>query len=274
MTSFAGKLLLESVVVPAVIAGFLVFPTRWFSHRVSLFLVSATAISAAIATTYLMMFGWPVSEALGARQKIGLLTLAGLLLSIGHSRKPTRLAHLLPALSVLGPLWIGWPALMQGHPTSILLALPIGAGLWIGHRSMTGKDKSTELCLTVTIMAIGLALMALFARTLSMTQLSLALAATLGAIVLVGPKPPDRSVLTAGTTMLIGLASAIMLYSDVSLPAILVLGCILAITPLRRIIMNQKAINNRPWLSLLIAMALVTLSTGIAWIDAGSISIY
>lgn len=274
MTSFTGQVLLESVLVPAIVSGLIVFPARWLSHRVFHAAVQATAFMVAIAVTYVMIFGWPIAPALGARQKIFLLTFASLLLGMGLNFGTSLPYRLLAALSILGPLWIGWPALMQGRPSAILLVLPMIVGLWVHDRSMRPANGSVELSLLLIMMALGLALIALFARTLSSTQLGLALASTLAAALLTGPKPPERVLSIAGATMLSGLLTALLLYSDASLPAIIVLGCILASPRLADFLSDPAAVQPSRWLSLLIATILATAAVTIAWIDAGSIPVY
>ncbi len=272
MTSLTGQFLLESIVVPAVVAGLVVFPARWSSHRVSFGLVTATAFLAAILTTYALIFDWPASTVLAARQKIIFLTLAATLLGLVPCQKLS--SRSLVVLAIIGPLWIGWPALQQGMPSSALLTLPIIVGIWAGHRSSDQPGATTAHSLVLLLMAIGLALIALFARTFSVSQLSLALASITLSILLLGRQPPNPILPTTSAVMLSGLLSALLLYSDASVPALVILGSTLLAPALAGLFGNMSAFHDTPRTGLLAAMLLVALAVGIAWIDAGAVSVY
>jgi len=255
----------------------MVLPTRWLRHRVSRVLVYAIAFFAAIAASYVIIFGWPMTSALGARQKIVLLTLAGLLIGVGSSFR--NIPFLSSALLIAGPIWIGWPALAQGRSDALLLGLPLIialliTGFWIRDRSHQSTDTEIELYLLMIIMAVGLALIALFARTLSVMQLGLALASVLAVVVLAGRKHPQRLLLIAGAAMLVGLLTAILLYSQASLPAIIVLSAICGLPCLKVFSSGLSILRTSAWPAVLMAMILTTVAVAIAWIDAGSISVY
>lgn len=274
MTSFAGQIFVESALLPAIVSGLIVLPARWSSHWVFCVLASAAAILAAILLSYVSVFGWPAPPALGARQKILLLTVVSVLLGMGFSLDKPRFDRAVTAFFVIAPLWIGWPALKEGRLSLGLLVLPIAVGLWVHSRSKRRTDDKTELCLLLVAMALGLAAIALFARTLSITQLGLALAATLTAIVLAGPKPPTSMIAIAGAAMLSGLLCALLLYSEASLPAMIVLCAVLLSPPFASLLVPPVG-GRRPLLpSLLTATAITMIAAGIAWIDAGSISVY
>lgn len=278
MTSFAGQVLFESVIVPAVVSGLIVLPTRWLRHRVSLVLIYAAGFFAAIAASYVLTFGWPSTPALGARQEIAILATACLLIGIGLSLWKPRLLSLLTTLLVAGPLWIGWPLLMQGRSDAVLLALPLImapfiAGFWVNDRPAPSTFDAGERCILMVIMAIGLAMIALFARTLSITQLSLALASTLTAAALAGRKPPPI-LLIAGTAMLSGILTALLLYSEANVPAMFILSGILLLPALQRFFSGVSIIRGSPWPVYFAAIMLTAIAVSITWIDAGSISVY
>ncbi len=275
MTSFTGQILLESIAVPAIVAGLVVFPTRWLSHRVSLGLITAAAFLAAIIATYLLIFSWPVSTVLAARQKIIFLTVVAALLSLSLGRKLS--SRSLLVLSILGPLWIGWPALLQGKPASLLLALPMIVGFrvtWMSCRSDRPAREHTELCLLLLLMATGLALIALFARTLSVSQLSLALASTIPSILILGPQRRACLLPTMSAVMLSGLLSTVLLYSDASIAALGILSAALAAPALAGLLGKTRLFHSHAPATLLIASLLVALAAVIAWIDAGAVSVY
>ncbi len=282
MTSFAGQIWLESVLVPAVVSGLIVLTTRWLRHRVSLVLVYAIAFLAAIAASYVMVFGWPTSTTLGARQKIALLTCSGLLIGIVVDLRNLR--FLLPSILVAGPLWIGWPLLIQGSSKAVLLILPLiipllFAATLADDRSRQSAGKQVELFLLLIIMASGLSMIALFARTLSFMQLGLALASTLAAILLAatfltGRKPPELLLPIAGTTMLSGLLTALLLYSEANLTAIILLSGVLLLPHLHTVLSESSTFRTSAWTTISVAMTIASASVCIAWIDAGSISVY
>ncbi len=200
--------------------------------------------------------------------------IASLVLAIGLASAKTRGDVPAAALAILGPLWIGWPALTQGASTTVLLALPIVVGLWGLGAAKTSKAVTADLCLLLIIMAIGLALIALFARTVSITQQSLALASILGAIMLLGPRPPLPILLMAGATMLSGLLSALLLYSAASLPAMLILSSLVIARSLFSVLFAHDTDRSKLSLTLPIAAALAAIAVSVAWIDAGTISVY
>jgi hypothetical protein len=271
VSPLAGQLLLESVVAPAVLAGLIVLPTRWFRHRVFPDLIAALAFSAAITLTYQMMLGWPVSTTPDARQKIYLLTIAGALIGVGLRLLDARGLAPLGALAVLGPLWIGWPALIEGRPEAAVLILPIAIAFRISARSLEAGGEAGRLPPLLILMAVTLASVALIARTLSFAELGLALAATLSALILAGPKVPLPGPLLAGITMLSGLWSALLLYSAASPPALLILGAIPCAPLLAALVPMAGRPGRRP--GLLLALFLAAAAIALAWIDAGGISV-
>ena len=281
MNSFAGQVVFESVIVPAAVSGLVVLPTRWLRHRVSLVLIYAAGFFMAIAVSYVLTFGWPATPALGARQKIAILAAAGILVGLGTGLGKPRLplSTLLTAFLAAGPLWIGWPLLTQGRSDAVLLILPlliapIFAGFWINDQPAPSTLSVTERGVLMVTMAIGLAMIALFARTLSMTQLGLALASTLAAAALAGRKPAPPLLLIAGAAMLSGFLTALLLYSEANVPAILILAAILLLPALQRFYSCLSIMQESPWPIYLTAMMLTAISVSITWIDAGSISVY
>lgn len=222
--------------------------------------------------TYVMIFGWPTSAMVGARQKIYLLTTTSVLLGLYLSRPPP--FRWLAIFLILGLLWIGWPLVIQGRSDAIFLILPIAFGLWTCHQALGAAEKTTQSGWLLIVIAVGLSMIALHGRTISYSQLTLALASSLVVISLLGPKPPAAVPIIAALTMLSSLLGTLILYSDASILAILVLCSCLASPKLAQLLCNMFAIQFRYWMCLLIATVLLTAAIFIAWIDAGAVSVY
>ena len=278
MTTFAEQILWQSVVAPAAISGFIALALRWRNSRHLILFGYATAFLVALAVGYHLVFGVPSLVAMGARQKIMALTVIGLAICLAAGLVEVITPRLLQGLAIVGPLWIGWPALLQGNTATFLLVLPIALGLWLCSRT-AGKTGPTPCAAEdsvwlLALLAAGLAAIALFARTLSYAQLALMLASILASASLAGPRPRSLVLHLAGSTMLIGLMSALLLYSEASHLAMLILTASLASPWLaNRLALLRKA---RPpiWSPHLIAAVLITAAAFIAWIDAGSVSVY
>ncbi len=249
-------------------------PTRWFSHRVFFVVIAAAAFLLAFIVSYVLTFGWPSDATLNARQKVFFVTTAAVLLGI-HYSLGQRHAIFLPAFLVIaGPLWIGWPALMQGASSTILLILPAALGLWILLQITRAPARSVELGLLLVIAAIGLTWTALFARTFSIAQLALVLASALLAAMLARKKPPATVILIAATMLFVGLLSTLLLYSEAPFSALLFLSAGLILPPFAGVISRYTARQHPLWPSLLIASLLTAIAVSIAWIDAGASSIF
>ena len=223
-------------------------------------------------TAYVMIFGWPTSLVIGARQKICLVTLASVLLGLCLSR--TQLFRWLAINVILGLLWISWPVIVQGRLDAVFSALPIAFGLWACHQVLSTEEKAARPGMLLTVIGIGLSIIALHARTVSYSQLSLALASSLLVICLYAPRSLTPIPIVAAATMLSGLLGALILYGETSLPAILVLCSCLASSMLARLYCSTFTVQRRYWTDILIAIVLMMAAIFIAWIDAGAVSVY
>ncbi len=274
MTSFTGRFLLDGVVVPAVTAFLIMLPTRWWDRRVFYELLPPIALLIGLLSTYWLIFGWPGSLVPSARQKIILLAAAGLFLGTIHHRNARRAAF--AALITLTPFWIGLPSLAQGQPKAVLLALPalMGLGVLFVASTRPYQDQGQSLAWSLAALALGLAAIALFGRSASLSQLSLALASALAAILLTTQKPPPHSLILTVMVLASGLLTTLLLYTDASLTA----AVLLALSPLAPLFAARLAKvatrDIRAALTGFLLVGMVVLVAVIAWIDGGHISLY
>ncbi|MDH3662786.1 MAG: hypothetical protein OEU92_22615 [Alphaproteobacteria bacterium] len=286
MGPLVGQLLLQSLLAPFVLAGLIMMTARWFGpHGLGqdggAIIAPALAIAAGVIATYLLAFGWPPILAVSARAKIVLSAIIGLVLGLlveGRSRRTryerwARFGLITGAIGI--PLWIGLPALQQGRPESAFLILPSAAALVAPALFFRGAPSGGTLGLLILLtMTAGLAVIAAFAKALSFAVLALSLGGALLAILMLGREPLALPVVVMSAAMLLALTTALLLYSDASLPALLVLGTVLGAGRLAGasdMSPEAKAPVPRVLVCCLLPAAAAML---IARIDAGPISIY
>lgn len=271
MGPFAADLLLESLLAPFALACMVLAAVRWIRYRPLVLIAPAVAMLLAVGATYGLVLGWPSVLAPSARDKVLLALVIGLVAGIFISKRPqwTRPVLITGAFAI--PIWVGLPALQQGRLDGGLLILPIAfaaISLWlIEHRP---APSSTADLLLASALAAGLAGIAAFARSLTFTELGLSLAAALIAILIVGRRPVTMPATLASAAMLLAMATSLLLYSEASLAAILVLGATIGAERLARLSTGDLTVRH-----LLLFLALPTvIAIVIARIDAGPISIY
>ncbi|MGI9503139.1 MAG: hypothetical protein ACR2RE_08815 [Geminicoccaceae bacterium] len=271
----AVQFLLESALVPILAAGALGLAARTIVPDRARAGVLALAVLLAVGTTYVLAFSWPSTLVLNARTKIMFSAFIGIAIGMAIEHRLPWSTIALAALAIAVPLWIGLPALQQGRLESILL-IPIIAAALFAPRLM-GDCRSwgePPKVLTMMALALGLAGIAAFARSLSFAELSLALASALLAIILIGPRPLSATAAIATAPILLALTAALLLYSNASLPALLVLSTVIGAEPLARRSSGREpepVPTRRVLLYCLLPTAAAIL---IARIDGGSISIY
>ncbi len=231
MGPFVRQLLLESVLVPFVLASLLVLPTRWPS-RFAIAPVTALALLAALGGAYLLIVGWPALPPVGARQKILYSAIIGMSTGMVMDRNWSWSARLSAATSILIPVWIGWSSIAAAQPKAIVLLMPMAVGLWMTHHIDRTRPATVRSTIMLITLAIGLGVIAVSARTISLAALGLALAAALGGILLVGSRPPAVVAPIAATTFLVALAAALSVYSTANVLALGALVLVLAADPL------------------------------------------
>lgn len=286
MGPLAGQLLLESVAAPFVLASLVMAVARglcphglgggWIAT-----LAPALAIASGVVTTYLLAFGWPPSPALSARTKIVLSAIIGLAVGLvvdGRFDRTgsawwARFGFIASAVGI--PIWIGFPVLQRGSPESAFLALPIVAALALPSLITRGAPSSgTQGSLMLLTMAVGLAAIAAFAQALSFAELGLAIGSTLVATLAFGRAPLAAPAAIMTAAMLLALITALLLYSKVSLPALLILCCVIGADRLTRLSIDDPGAKTPISRILLFCLLPVAAAILIARIDAGPISIY
>lgn len=274
MWLLVAEFFLKSLFAPFLAAGLIVTASRHSDHPHLSVVAPAFAIVLALSTTTILAFGWPSGLVLNARTKILISAFVGLGLGIAVERQ-VRGSKLLLTLAAIGiPIWVGLPTLQQGRWESVLLLLPIAVGLfalmlldWPGRRN--GRLEP----LIMPIMTAGLAILAVFAKALSFSALGLALTSALLAILMMGGTSLSVAAAITSATMMLALITALLLFTDISLIALLILSTVLGAERLARLTCrNGEAPSKRRVLLFCLLPAAVAVLA--ARIDAGAISIY
>jgi hypothetical protein len=267
----AAELILNGVLAPLLVTA-LLFGTAYLADRDGFTaLAPAIAITLAVCISGLVSFGWPLGLTFNARTKIMVSSIIGLALGVAFERD-VRGSRVLLALGLTGiAIWLGLPALRQDLWQDGLLLIPVITGLLILASS---RQSSGEAGLLIAVsVALGLAVIAALAKALSYSVFALALASPLLAALATGrPQLPLSAVITVGTTML-ALLAALLLYTEVSLPALLVLSLCLGAEHLAKLTWRH---GGRPPRRHILPYCLgpTLLAILIARIDGGAISIY
>ncbi len=275
MRPLAVQFLLESALVPFLVAAALGLAARTTVPDRARAGVLALAVLFAVGATYVLAFGWPSTLALNARTKIMLSAFIGVAIGMAIEHRLPRSMIALAALAIIIPLWTGLPALQQGRLDSALL-IPLIAAALLAPRLM-GDCRSwgeRPKILTMMALALGLAGIAAFATSLSFAELSLSLASALLAIFLIGPKPTPAAATIVAAPILLALTAALFLYSSASLPALLVLSTVIGAEPLARRSWGREPAPLPTRRVLLYCLLPAAAAILIARIDGGSISIY
>jgi hypothetical protein len=219
LSPIARQILQDSIVLPFMVALVLQPIGRLLLTRVRLPAMAAgTALLAGFLVAFLSAYGPASLLPQDAASKLPALALAGLLLGAGLDRAypPGLLLKLAPALvaaAVIG--WLAWPRLASGVVAPGLLLWGAGA-LGLAATQAAGSRPAHQFAMLIGL-ALALAGIAFFARTISTMQLALGLAASLAGLALAtrlagGCRLPPSALLPAGA-LLIGLGSILALYS-------------------------------------------------------------
>lgn len=275
MRSLIGQGLLESWLVPFVVAGATILPARWSNRRAVVVGLTAVAFLAAVGSFYALAFGWPTGASLGSRQKVVVALAAGSLIGLVEVWNRSIARLLLAMASLVIPFWIGWPALVQDWSRGWLLMLPLLAGCWLSRELTVQPSIVKRACLMLIAMATGLALIAVYAKALSLAEFGLALASALLAIILVGPKPLSGMAAIMAATMLLALLTTLLFFSSASPIALLVLTLVLGAERLASLAHRfNKAFQATSLTFALLCVLPLVIAVVIARIDAGPFSIY
>ncbi|MGI9499236.1 MAG: hypothetical protein ACR2P3_04315 [Geminicoccaceae bacterium] len=275
MGPLAGQLLLESLLAPGLLAALVMLLARGSGYGPLAPFAPVLAIALAIGTTYVLAFGWPPGPAVGARAKILLSAVIGLAVGVAIQGRIRwyRFGFITAAIGI--PIWIGLPALQQMNLESVLLILPVTAALAvlpiIGKTAPSASSPQILILLTLTV---SLAAIAVFAKTFSFAELGLSLGSALLAILTIDRKPLAAPAVIMAAAMLSALITALLLYSEVSLPALLVLAFVIGADRLARLWTGGRKAHPSIWLVLVFCILPAAAAILIARIDAGAISIY
>lgn len=273
MWQVAAELFLEGLLTPFLATALVLGAAHLVNQRRAT-RAPSVAIAFALVIAGLLAFGWPIVGSLNARTKVILSAIIGLALGALFERRLPG-SRGITTLGLIGiALWIGEPALRQGRWESVLLIIPVTIGFLLLTPSRRSDEESHETGLLIPLVfAFGLTAITAFAKALSYSVLALALASALLAIMTIGrSEVPPSAAITAEAAML-ALMTAVLLYTEASLPAFLVLFSCLGAEHLARLAWPHDGSPPRRYvLAFCIVPALLAIL--IARIDGGAISIY
>jgi hypothetical protein len=270
----AAELFFEGVLTPFLSAALVLGAAYFRAQRQAPAFVPASAIALSVVTASLVAFGWPVDWVLTARTKILVSAVIGLALG-ALFEKGVPGSRLVTTLGLIGvAVWISEPALRQNRWEDVLPLIPLITGVLLLTPSRRIPDRTGKARLIATlIFAFGLAAIAALAKALSYSLLTLALASAGLAVLMIGRSHFPPSAAIAAYATLLALATALVLYTDISLPALLILCLSIGAERLSRLTTRHGGSPAFPFL-LAFCIATTLLAIVIARIDGGAISIY
>ena len=274
MSLVATELFLKGILTPFLVAALVVGASNLRSKQHIPSFAQAYAIAFAIVVAGLLAFGWPIGGALTARTKILVSATIGLGLGASFEQGVTG-SRLLCVLGLIGiTIWIGEPAFRQNRWEDALPLIPLFIGFILLAPPRYSFETNGEMkLLTTLVFAFGLAALAAFAKSLSYSLLASALASALLAIVIIGRSRFTTSAIISADATLWALITALLLYTEVSLPALLILCLIIGVDRLAHLTWRHASPPPRHHL-LVSCIALALVAILIARIDGGAISIY
>ncbi|MEM8951206.1 MAG: hypothetical protein AAGA21_00515 [Pseudomonadota bacterium] len=266
--------------MPFVLVSLVLIANRAVNRRRLAAYLEAAAFVAALGTTYVLALGWPVDLVFSAKSKIVIAAVGGFAAGLAFCERARWAKTAIIALVIAMPLWIGLPALQQGRPESALLLLPIAIAFTLPFLidvSVIGDAAPDNACsktLIAMTMTFGLAMIALFAKTFSYAELALSLASTLLAAMTIGRKQLAAPALITIAAALLAMITALLLYSQANLTAMLVLSIVIGAERLDRVACSES--DREPSLKRIAIFCALPAMTAIliARIDAGPFSIY
>jgi hypothetical protein len=227
LSGFVRTVLLEAVLVPGLVSGLIVLAANLLGRGRAL--LGAVALTLGFLAAFHLILGLEFAWPRTAADKLAPLAVLGLAAACASER--WRWPR--PALLLIGTVGaavaiIASRPLLEGRPaTLITLALLVFlsvAVLWTIERA---RHHTWRRPLLLASIGFGLAGVAVFARTLLLAELALAIAT---AMAVIGPRPLPRTLaaLLPGIAVLAGLATALALFSAAPAAALL----LLVLTPL------------------------------------------
>jgi hypothetical protein len=213
VSPIAREILQDSLVLPFAVALLLSLAGRALPGRLRL--PAGTAAVAGFLAAFLAVHGFSGLLPRDAASKLPALALAGLLAGaalerFSHESVFRWLAP--PVVSALVVAWLAWPRPLLVAPAVLLWA----AGTFGLAAAGAAATRPARQFAVLIGLAVALAGIAFFARSISTMQLACGLAASLGGLALafrlIGGRVTPSTLLPAGA-LLIGLASILALYS-------------------------------------------------------------
>lgn len=275
MSPLARAILVESVVVPLVVAALVALaarlaPARWRPCAAGLAIVLGFAVG------YGAIRGWPALLPGSATEKLPAVTLLALLIGLVHHRwahlrrAPPWLLH--AGAFALIVLWLAQPRLGDAPQPFLLQAGWVWlAGVLGVALSSTGGARPQRQGAMLAATAIGFSGPALFAATASIAQLGATLAAALLGV-LAASRPaglghPTVCVVLPAGGLVLGLGAILVMFSEAE-PWLLGLACLalLADRASRRIARSRR---RERWLFVLLCVLPPALAMALAKIVSG-----
>jgi hypothetical protein len=220
LSPIARQVLQDNIVLPFMVALVLQPIGRLLLPRVRLpSMAAGAALLAGFLVAFLSAYGPSSLLPQDAASKLPALGLAALLSGAGLDRRfpPDLLLKLAPALvaaAVVG--WLGWPRVASGAAVAPGLLLWGTGALGMAATAAAGARPGRQFAMLVGL-AVALAGIAFFARTISIMQPALGFAASLAGLAvatrLTGGCRLSPSALLPVGALLIGLGSILALYS-------------------------------------------------------------
>jgi hypothetical protein len=265
LTSAALALLLEPVLLPFALAALAAYAGRfWLGPR---YAVPSAALAQVLGflMAYLVLVGAPPWPPVIAREKIAFIAAGGVLLGLLLLMLP-RWADALQALTLAWPvgivLWLAWPMAL-GPATVIAGALLALLGAAVVGPLAGARQRNPRRLLMLLSALLGLAGIALAGDALALAGLALAVAASLGGVLLA-----TRSLALANAALIgpsgsaLALAATLVLYDGASRVALSILALVFAADRLARRLRSRR----RFWLERLrfAACCLIPLALALA----------
>ena len=234
--------------------------------------LAGAAIALAFLATYANLLDWPPFPPLSATQKIAYLVLFGLIIGLAldllKKRRLLRPALVLFPAVIIG--WIGWRQLTSSN----IEGVSIMAGLWLAgafvflRLQAVSENPNPHAAVLVLAASVGAAIVSFLGAAASQAQLMGILAASVGGFLLWNWPTPrlafSGAAIFGSGTALLAVATTIILYSDVSKLALLLIIPVF----LAPAVLANNQIVNRPALRSLaiggVTLIPVAIATAIA----------
>ncbi len=280
MDSLFAHPLVQSALVPLVVAALAAGLFRGLGGRRRGAIVASAAIALAFLASYVMVLGLPPVPPHGAGQKLFLLVVAGLGTGILLDLAPAPrwlVLGLLGGFVAAGLAWIGAPRLIAGAQWDGALRygpLVVGCLAALIRLEQRAHDGLTPSVLLL-VAALGVGAVAVLGASASLGQLAFALAASVGGFMIWNwPRsrfPFGFAALFGGAGALAFLAGQLTFFSDASAPALALLAVVFFTDgAARRLVTRPDTIGRALRPVILGLIALIPVAVAVAWAYFGA----